>query len=131
MNIEQAIQTCVDLEARATTLGFFRPECALRLNFIKHHKFWISFDVRTVADDYDTRISFNQGAEDLDALFSLASTWIEELATPIQQRQDKFLSNLGHLVEEAEYLELDAEPLRNVFSAMTTNLLEHKSHANV
>lgn len=128
MNAHDIFASCKALEALAERNGFYRIEVCFRVNWIDSHPFTLSVEMRTRPDDYDSRVNtYLHTTDDPQQLFAEADLWINTQPNPHQIRQDKFLNDLGHLVEEAEFLELDPTPLREVFTAMTTNLLEHRA----
>lgn len=133
MNPTQILAACKALQVLATEAGFFRAEAYLQINWLYVKPFDLRFEMRSDPVDYKTRMEINFGADDeasLADLFTQAANWIVQQETPTQIRKQKFVTDLAHLVEEAEYLEMDPTPLREVFTAMTTNLLEnhHATH---
>ena len=127
MNVTEVHTHCKSLEALMEEQGFFRPEASFRVNWLQSEKFAVHLEMRTDPNNYDTRRSEYFYDDDPVALFARARHWIRTQPNARQLRQDKFLETLAHLVEEADYLKMDPAPLRQVFAAMTTNLLEHRT----
>ena len=129
MDHPEIIARCKAIEDRALELGFFSPSVWVRLNWLDHAPIRLTVMLRTTPN-YEVNATISEdfdAFEDIEPLFDQALTWLDEQESPTQIRVRATLHKLSEVVEALEDLDLevDTAPLREVFTTMTTNLLEH------
>lgn len=121
---------CLKIEALMTSRGFLRPEVAFFVNFFGGKPYCLKAEMRTT-ESYDSAISTFPDVGSVDEipdLFAKAREWVAAQKDPKTLRREKFIANLGRVIDEGNTLGFEVEfmnPLVESMRKLSENVLEH------
>jgi hypothetical protein len=120
---------CQSLEAVILDLGFNRPEVAAFINFYAGETFSVTVSMR-VGDDWNSAVSQYLHGDDFTELLSQARTWVYAQKTPEEIRKEKFIAQLGRVIDEGKEIGFDVDfmnPLVETMQRLSENVLEFRA----
>lgn len=120
------LSQCQSLAAVISDLGFNRPEVSAFINFYAGENFSVTVSMR-VAHDWNSLVSQSFHGEDFAELLNQARVWVYAQKTPEEIRKEKFIAQLGRVIDEGKEIGFDVDfmnPLVETMKRLSENVLE-------
>ncbi len=120
------LANCQSLTTVISDLGFKRPEVSAFINFDAGEDFSVTVSMR-VGDDWNSSVSQYFHGADFAELLSQARTWVYAQKTPEEIRKEKFIAQLGRVIDEGKEIGFEVEfmnPLIETMKRLSENVLE-------
>lgn len=117
---------CQHLTAVISDLGFKRPEVSAFINFYAGENFSVTVSMR-VGDDWNSSVSQYFHGDDFAELLNQARAWVFAQKTPEEIRKEKFIAQLGRVIDEGKEIGFDVDfmnPLVETMKRLSENVLE-------
>ena len=131
MNAETILFNCHALISRISDLGFLKPEVSGHVNYYWGENLTVRVEMRLTEGLGHVLCEYFNG-EDFNELFVQARTWIEEQKTPEEIRKEKFIAQLGRVIDEGNAIGFTVEfmnPLVESMKKLSENVLELRTAA--
>ena len=129
MDAETILFNSHALIARLSELGFLQPEVSGHVNFYYGETFSVRVEMR-LTESFGSVLCEHFHGEDFNALFLRARAWIESQKTPDELRKEKFIAQLGRVIDEGKEIGFDVDfmnPLVETMKRLSENVLEFRA----
>jgi hypothetical protein len=126
MTPKAILAQCQSLTAVISDLGFKRPEVSAFINFYAGEDFSVTVSMR-VGGDWNSSVSQSFHGQDFAELLNQACAWVYAQKTPEEIRKEKFIAQLGRVIDEGKEIGFEVEfmnPLIETMQRLSENVLE-------